>query len=122
MSVSLRLLRGSCLALAGISVAVIAWGSLTPGAEMPQNLPWDKFNHFIAYAGLAALIRLGGLSAVTALSLSIGCGILIEGLQLGVPGRSGADWADALANTLGALAAVGACQWLLPRRFLVTRG
>nr|CDQ34262.1 putative integral membrane protein [Virgibacillus halodenitrificans] len=122
MSVSLRLLRGSCLALAAISVAVIAWGSLTPGAEMPQNLPWDKFNHFIAYGGLAALMRLGGLGAVAALSLAIGCGILIEGLQLGVPGRSGADWADALANTLGALAAVGACHWLLPRRFLVARG
>ncbi|WP_280541916.1 VanZ family protein [Chromohalobacter sp. 11-W] len=122
MSISLRPLRWWCLALAGVSVAVIAWGSLTPGAEMPQNLPWDKFNHFIAYGGLAALMRLGGLSAAMALSLAIGCGILIEGLQLGVPGRSGADWADALANTLGALAAVGACHWLLPRRFLVARG
>ncbi|MCK0745917.1 VanZ family protein [Chromohalobacter nigrandesensis] len=122
MPVSLRHLRWLCLALAGISAAVIAWGSLTPGAEMPQDLPWDKFNHFIAYAGLAALMRLGGLRALTALGLAIGYGILIEGLQLGVPGRSGADWADALANTLGALAAVGACHWLLPRRFLVARG
>ncbi|MCK0770232.1 VanZ family protein [Chromohalobacter canadensis] len=122
MRVSFRRLRGLCLILAGVSVAVIAWGSLTPGAEMPQNLPWDKFNHFIAYAGLAALIRLGGLRALASLGLSIGCGLFIEGLQLGVPGRSGADWADALANTLGALAAVGACHWLLPRRFLVARG
>ncbi|WP_280564605.1 MULTISPECIES: VanZ family protein [unclassified Chromohalobacter] len=122
MPVSLRSLRWSCLVLAGVSVAVIAWGSLTPGAEMPQDLPWDKFNHFIAYAGLAALLRLGGLRAVTALGLAVGYGLLVEGLQLGVPGRSGADWADVLANTLGALAAVGACHWLLPRRFLVARG
>jgi len=122
MSVSLRPLRWSCLVLAGISAAVIAWGSLTPGAEMPQELPWDKFNHFIAYAGLAALLRLGGLRTLTALSLAIGYGVLIEGLQLGVPGRSGADWADALANTLGALVAIRVCHWLLPRRFLVARG
>lgn len=39
MRVSLRHLRLLCLALAVVSVAVIAWGSLTPGADMPQELP-----------------------------------------------------------------------------------
>src|SRR5690554_7231196 len=48
-------------ALAVVGALVIALGSLTPGSEMPDNLPWDKANHFVGYAGLAGLIGLAGL-------------------------------------------------------------
>ncbi len=35
-----------------IWAGAVAWGSLTPAAEMPSHLPWDKFNHLLGYAGL----------------------------------------------------------------------
>lgn len=87
---------------------VIAWGSLSPADELPSNLPWDKFNHLIAYAGLAFVAGLAGLRPWWAVALAIAYGVAIEFAQLGVPGRQGGDWLDILANSLGALLA-----WLM---------
>ncbi|MCE8017115.1 VanZ family protein [Halomonas sp. MCCC 1A17488] len=92
--------------LAVLAAVVIAFGSLTPGDEMPRTLPWDKFNHFVGYAGLAVLSGLAGLPLVRAFIAVTLYGICIEYLQVPVPGRSGGDWADILANSLGAAAAV----------------
>ncbi|MEQ5800566.1 VanZ family protein [Halomonas sp. H10-9-1] len=93
-------------ALAVVAALVIALGSLTPGQEMPSHLPWDKLNHFVGYAGLAGLIGLAGVRLPFALLLAAGYGGALEFAQIPVPGRSGGDWADILANALGAGAAV----------------
>ncbi|WP_110707163.1 VanZ family protein [Salinicola lusitanus] len=87
--------------------AGIAWGSLSPAQELPQHLPWDKFNHFIAYAGLALGLRLSGCRWLSAWLAAVTFSIAIEYLQLYVPGRQGGDWDDILANALGASVALG---------------
>ncbi|MFN2330533.1 MAG: VanZ family protein [Halomonas sp.] len=93
-------------ALAIVSSLLIALGSLTPGSEMPSNLPWDKANHFVGYAGLAGLIGLAGVRLSRAFLVAVLFGVAIEVAQIPVPGRSGGDWADILANSLGAAFAV----------------
>lgn len=93
-------------ALAVVAALVIALGSLTPGDEMPSQLPWDKLNHFVGYAGLGGLIGLAGVRLPLAFLAAVLFGIAIEYAQIPVPGRSGGDWADILANTLGAAFAV----------------
>ncbi|WP_302140207.1 VanZ family protein [Halomonas alkalicola] len=93
-------------ALAVLGALAIALGSLTPGSQMPSNLPWDKLNHFIGYAGLAGLIGLAGVRLPLAFLVAVLYGIAIEYAQIPVPGRSGGDWADILANSLGAAFAV----------------
>lgn len=92
--------------MAFLAALVIALGSLTPGSQMPSNLPWDKFNHFVGYGGLAGLIGLAGVHLPRAFLMAVLFGIVIEYLQIPVPGRSGGDWADILANSLGAVTAV----------------
>ncbi|MCG6656825.1 VanZ family protein [Halomonas campisalis] len=88
--------------LAVVAALLIAVGSLTPGSEMPETLPWDKFNHFVGYGGLAGLAGLAGVRLPIAFVGVVLYGIVIEYLQIPVPGRSGGDWADIFANTLGA--------------------
>ncbi|MDC8805103.1 VanZ family protein [Halomonas pacifica] len=89
-------------AAAALAVALlIALGSLTPGGEMPESLPWDKLNHFVGYAGLAGLLGLAGWRLSWAFALAVAYGIAIEVAQLPVPGRSGGDGWDIFANTLG---------------------
>tara|TARA_B100000678_G_scaffold208647_1_gene176191 strand:- start:2753 stop:3118 length:366 start_codon:yes stop_codon:yes gene_type:complete len=92
--------KGCALAL--IWAAGIAWGSLSPAADLPQHLPWDKLNHFIAYAGLAAGLRLTGCRWLVACGVAVAFSVAIEYLQVRVPGRHGGDWGDILANALGA--------------------
>ncbi|WP_110693379.1 VanZ family protein [Salinicola halophyticus] len=85
-----------------IWMAGIAWGSLSPATDLPQHLPWDKFNHFIAYAVLAVGLRLSGSRWRVAWVVAIAFSIAIETLQLWAPGRHGGDWGDILANAIGA--------------------
>ncbi|MGQ4880692.1 VanZ family protein [Billgrantia sp. LNSP4103-1] len=106
--------------VAVLAAVAIAVGSLTPGDEMPRSLPWDKLNHFVGYAGLAGLVGLAGLPLARSFIAVVLFGIGIEYLQIPVPGRSGGDWADILANSLGAAAAVlvlhALRRWLIRRR------
>ena len=106
-----RYRRGFAL-LALLAALFIAWGSLTPSDELPSNLPWDKLNHFIGYGGLAGLLGLASWRLASTLALTIGYGVLMEYAQILVPGRFGGDWADILANSLGALVAVSALAML----------
>ncbi|WP_458525221.1 VanZ family protein [Onishia taeanensis] len=103
--------------LAVLAALAIALGSLTPGAEMPDSLPWDKANHFIGYGGLAGLVGLAGLRARPAFALVVAYGVAIEFAQRLVPGRMGGDPFDILANTLGALLGLAVLA-LLRRRLL----
>lgn len=102
--------------LAVAAMLAVAWGSLTPASELPQTLPWDKANHFIGYGVVAGLIRLAGVRPSGAFWIAVIYGIVIEGLQMAVPGRYGGDPFDVLANTLGAGSAVlllfGLERWL----------
>jgi len=108
--------------LAILAAVTIAVGSLLPASEMPSTLPWDKFNHFVGYAGLAGLVGLSGLLLWRTFSVVVLYGIGIEYLQTLVPGRTGGDWMDIFANTLGALTAVlllaalrrYRLRWILP--------
>ncbi|NWN82247.1 MAG: VanZ family protein [Halomonas sp.] len=93
-------------ALAVMAALMVALGSLTSGSEMPSQLPWDKLNHFVGYAGLAGLTGLAGVRLPIALLLAVGYGGIIEFTQMAIPGRSGGDWADVLANGLGGVSAV----------------
>lgn len=88
------------------AAAAIALGSLTPADEMPQNLPWDKLNHFVGYGVLALCVGLSGLRIGPAWLLAAGYGVIIELAQAMVPGRMGGDGADMLANALGAALAL----------------
>ncbi|WP_416138736.1 VanZ family protein [Halomonas sp. HK25] len=99
-----RLHDRRCLwaALAVAGALAIALGSLTPGSQMPSSLPWDKANHFVGYVGLAGLIGLAGVRLPLAFLMAVLFGITIEYAQVPVPGRSGGDWWDILANSLGA--------------------
>lgn len=88
---------------------VVTWGELTPSPPRLEGpLLWDKLDHFIAYFGLALLASLGwglrrSLFFVFLAILAMGAGL--EGLQALV-GRD-AEWADMLANGLGALTGLG---------------
>lgn len=99
-----------------LAAVAIAWGSLTPGEELPRDLPWDKFNHFVAYGALAALVHLAGISIWPAWLGASAYGVTIEYAQAAVPGRLGGDGADMLANALGAALALLALR--VVRRFL----
>ncbi|WP_304526443.1 VanZ family protein [Halomonas sp. I5-271120] len=112
--------RHAWAGLAVLAALVIAIGSLAPGNEMPDSLPWDKANHFIGYGGLAGLVGLAGISTRPAFIGVVAYGVAIEFAQLPVPGRMGGDPWDILANTLGAL--LGLAVLALLRRCLLRDG
>nr|WP_290442902.1 VanZ family protein [Halomonas sp. OfavH-34-E] len=86
-----------------------------PASELPEDLPWDKANHLIAYAGLATLLALASGRSGLSMGLAVTYGVAIEFAQIPVPGRLGGDVWDIVANTLGAGLGVGAvwlwCRW-----------
>lgn len=113
-------------ALAGWACVILWLSSLTP-QELPDSafLFWDKVNHFTAYA-------IGGWLAASALRVSrpqgnvaagllvavlvIGAfGVLDETVQTMIPGRSGGDVDDWLADVLGATAGALLTLPTLPR-------
>lgn len=88
-----------------------------PGRDLPQMpfTTFDKLVHFSAFfVGSALLfpaIYLSGrwrilTSGFIALGLSVVLGVTDEMMQLFIPGRSGGDWGDMLANSLGAVVGV----------------
>ena len=83
--------------------------SLIPlsGISPPGNS--DKIAHFIAYCGLAVFVYFIARSFNMRLYLFlsvIALGILLEGLQIVIPGRS-FSYFDILANALGAVFGFG---------------
>jgi VanZ family protein len=115
----LRLSRRLSFWRCAFASALLATGvlSLLPATETLPSTGWDKSNHLIGYALLAALARLGwprtrawwqfiGLTA---------WGALIEVVQ-GATGYRHAEWGDVFANGLGAL--LGAALLESARRLL----
>jgi VanZ family protein len=108
------------LALTMLVAAAIAVGTLTPHDAMPAPPPGtDKLHHFLAFAALvfpatAARPRI----ALWLVPVAIAYGGAIELIQPSV-GRS-AEWADFMANGLGA--STGALAgWGVHRRLLRPR-
>jgi VanZ family protein len=83
-------------------LAVLILSLMPPAPKMPDT-GWDKSNHLLAFAALAAL----GMQAFPGrqrglLVALLAYGGLIEGLQSLTPYRF-ADWADLLADAVGVL-------------------
>lgn len=105
-----------------VGIALVVTTSLIPMPHLPTPEGSDKFEHFFAYAALAAgavqlfARRLSLLSACVTLAL-LGIGIEYAQGAMGL-GRT-MDPRDALANTLGVLA--GLSTLLTPLRDVVLR-
>ncbi|MGQ0571819.1 MAG: VanZ family protein [Armatimonadota bacterium] len=91
--------------LVSLWMAVIAWGSLAPGVGISPGP--DSLIHGWAYLVLAWLLR-GAMtqsgfsrSLILPAVLAWGFGLLMEGLQLMLPFRSG-EIRDLIANAVGA--------------------
>jgi VanZ family protein len=97
----LYLLRG----LFVVAVTTVVYVSLLPDDSLIQTQLWDKLEHFLAYALLAAIgsAAFPTSSALRPVGLGLcALGIGLEVAQTQVRGRSG-DPIDALANGLGVL-------------------
>lgn len=103
-----------------VAIIALSLGSPPPTPDVPEV---DKWMHLAAYltitVGAVQLFRPGRPLTFVALGLvAMGVGIeLIQGLVL--PDRT-MDWRDALANTLGVVMGVAACE--LPGRDALVRG
>lgn len=105
----------------GVAATVLA-GSLLPpppgesGALGPLGLvALDKWLHGLTYGSLTAVVAYAiparsRLHVLTAVLVAVAFGLLVEGLQFGIPWRT-FDPTDAAGNTIGALAVAAA--WLL---------
>lgn len=115
------------VAALGWTSAVIIGSLMSPGRlatfTWDSVMTADKLLHFTAYFGMCPLVLLAIaawldrspsiLIRISCLSLCIGIGIFIEFLQgnMGI-GRQ-FDWADAAANSLGAIAGLGCVVLIL---------
>ncbi len=104
-----------------VYLGVLFWAGLTPLQQLPGpdfELA-DKVWHLLAFGGLAGLAaralahwgRSSGRAAIEAALFSAALGALLEGLQSLTPYRA-AEWADLVADALGALLAYGALRAL----------
>jgi len=85
-----------------IALIVVSGLTLAPQQSLPPVHLWDKLEHALAFAGLMLLAdngwRVIGTLPITAGLL--GYGLLIEVLQLWVPGRQ-FSWLDLAADATG---------------------
>jgi len=101
--------------LAAVWAALTFWLSASPDAQgaagfLDLSPPWDKLYHAGNFGVLAALLYLATGRVWLAVLLASLYGVSDEVHQAFVPGRS-ADAADWLADTAGALVAVGLLRW-----------
>jgi VanZ family protein len=105
---------------AWLSAALLAVLSLIPGDAQVRTPAPKEIEHFVAYAGTAALFAAAyGRRALVPVLAALGAAAIgFEGLQTFIPGR-GAHVSDAVASALGALA--GWPAGALGRRLLAGR-
>lgn len=102
------------------SIVILALSS-GPGIQLPSGLwdiPWDKAGHFGAYVVFVFLLlwgfyRIGWHHPLPAILLAILFGLSMEVLQLTLFPERHFEWADLLANTLGAFAGYGVFKRLI---------
>lgn len=95
-------LRWLGIAASAVVAAAISVLTLMPAQELPSAPGGDKLHHFLAFSALVLpVVAVRPRNALWAVPLAIAYGGMIELIQPQV-GRQG-DWADALANALGAL-------------------
>lgn len=100
---------------------VVSWATLSPAEQLPAAPGGDKLHHFLAFAALAAPLSFARpRRALWVVLAAAAFGGAIELVQPHV-GRHG-DLADALANTLGAMAGAAVAvvtRWAAGRLGLV---
>lgn len=105
------------------ATALIVWGELTPSPPSQLDQIGDKWQHFIAYLGLAgmAVLALGWRGRlIWALAGIVALGGALEVLQ-GYTGRDPEFWdfvADAVGTAGGALAGLGFLLTMRPARLV----
>jgi VanZ family protein len=109
--------RSAVLAFWALAL-VVAWLALTPRPPAVVHSGWDKLDHGLAFAALAACARLAWERVGTPVAGLVGYGALIEIVQTRVPGRQG-DVGDFIADVAGiavGLALVAGARQLALRR------
>jgi VanZ family protein len=103
--------RKAIFVLWGFQIAAVVVLSLLPGELIPSQPVRGEFEHGAAYLVLALTpsVALGRRKALIAASSMALLGVLLEVLQLKVPGRA-FEWADIAGDVLGT--AVGAWMGL----------
>lgn len=103
------------------SIVILAL-SAGPGIQLPSGfwdeISWDKAGHFGAYVVLVFLLlwgfyRIGWHHPLPAILLAILFGLTMEVLQLTFFPYRHFEWADMLANILGALTGYGVFRRLI---------
>jgi len=121
-----------CWSAFGLWFVTINILSSIPASEIPPVFHWqfgDKIVHLVIFVSGAFLLATAWCSSrsgtplirfVIVFILLLALGIVDEFHQLFVPGRSGLDWSDMLANLLGSLLGT-AVAFVLHRYFLPER-
>jgi VanZ family protein len=91
-------------ALLALLLLAVAWLAFSPAPPPQADTGWDKANHALAFAMLAAVAELAlwpqpARRRVTAIGL-LAYGALIEVVQSQLPARSG-EWSDLAADAVG---------------------
>lgn len=100
-------------------VIAVCFLALTPTPPSPIVRHWDKLNHAAAFAALTLSALLGlwphRTGSWRVFLPMLGFGVLIEILQMLVPGRS-SEWADLFADAVGMAIGAGlafaSTRWL----------
>ncbi|MEY4561130.1 MAG: hypothetical protein RLZZ618_407 [Pseudomonadota bacterium] len=106
-------------AMLALLVIAVCFLALTPTPPSTVVRHWDKLNHAVAFAALTLSALLGlwphRTGSWRVFIPMLGFGVLIEILQMLVPGRS-SEWADLVADgvgmAIGAALAFAATRWV----------
>jgi len=113
-----ELLTKTVQALFFAALIVVVLGTLAPGSSIPSPPIWnDKLLHFVGYFGLGLLGGMGWPDRRTTLFFLMPMfGMALEVIQgVFIPWRA-FEWADGVANIVGAVAGIAASY--LARRIL----
>ncbi len=96
-------------------VGIITVASVLPAESMPQVDVWDKLQHVLSYAAVAAVGGAGFLATRARWLVALGLitqGGYLELVQNYIPGRFG-DFGDGVANAIGVVAGIAAASLLM---------